>query len=274
MEQTTAQLDEPNLTTHKIDEFSEDARQQKQLEEIVHKQYKINMENQDQNSYRYELKSLVKEDKNKIKSMAMTNKMDGITSDWLRNLTVIEQNIDNYQQQQLLEQHALISVGIQSLMPTETKMFNTLTTQWDSLADACGAKTIASLCCDQQQLMQSIADLTKQIGQGLFAYLAKTRKLSTELDHLSDFQLLDILSQISDVSTLKVHKKYSSGVLSVEIRSNNELMLAFEDDRLIFINKEFIEHNDDNEKEENVCENKADVIEHNDVDQKEVFASA
>ena len=76
------------------------------------------------------------------------------------------------------------------------------------------------------------------------------------------------------MSTLKVHKKYSSGVLSVEIRSNNELMLAFEDDRLIFINKEFIEHNDDNEKEENVCENKADVIEHNDVDQKEVFASA
>ena len=37
MEQTTAQLDEPNLTTHKIDEFSEDARQQKQLEDIVHK---------------------------------------------------------------------------------------------------------------------------------------------------------------------------------------------------------------------------------------------
>ena len=51
-------------------------------------------------------------------------------------------------------------------------------------------------------------------------------------------------------------------------------MLAFEDDRLIFINKEFIEHNDDNEKEDNVCEIKADVIEHNDVDQKEVFASA
>ena len=37
MEQTTAQLDEPILSTHKIDEFSEDARQQKQLEDIVHK---------------------------------------------------------------------------------------------------------------------------------------------------------------------------------------------------------------------------------------------
>ena len=64
------------------------------------------------------------------------------------------------------------------------------------------------------------------------------------------------------MSTLKVHKKYSSGVLSVEIRSNDELMLAFEDDRLIFINKEFIEQ----KEEENVCDNKADVIEHNDVD--------
>ena len=49
--------------------------------------------------------------------------------------------------------------------------------------------------------------------------------------------MMDVLSEIGNVSTLKVSMHYASDMFYVEISSNGEIMLAYEDDRRIYNEK-------------------------------------
>ena len=78
---------------------------------------------------------------------------------------------------------------------------------------------------------------------------------STNLKELTDIQFLQVLTEIDDLSSLTaVNIHYKEGIAQVEIRdSNQNLMLAFEGDRVTF----FVEEEEELEEEE-LEENKAD----------------